>query len=187
MLSFLPLAHVFERICGELYGLDQGVTLIYCPIPENIPQLLHSEKITMMIVVPRILEKMYAKVMAELEKQPELVKKTIKRAIDFGVNYHKKKVAKQEISFMENLAYTAAKQTLLGKIKKKLAPHLEFFVSGGAPLNHEISYFFKAIGIEVLEGYGLTETAAPLTVNPLLNNKTGTVGFLLDILKSNYQ
>lgn len=176
MLSFLPLAHVFERVCGEFYGLDQGVTFVYCPIPEDIPKLLHTEKITMMLVVPRILEKMYAKIMGELQKQPEMIKDTILKAIDFGINYHKKKIANKPISFLENIAYTTAKKTLLAKIKNKLAPHLEFFVSGGAPLNHEISYFFKAIGIEILEGYGLTETAAPLTVNPLLRNKTGTVG-----------
>ena len=175
-LTFLPLAHVFERICGQIYGIDQGVVFTYCEQPEQIPYLLKNADITMMLVVPRILEKIYAKVMNEISKQPEMVRKTIRAAIDFGVEFQKKKANKKPILFLENLAYSVAKSTILNKIKQNIAPKLSIFVTGGAPLSSEISFFFEALGITVLEGYGLTETTAPLTVNPLLANKPGTVG-----------
>jgi len=175
-LTFLPLAHVFERVCGQFYGIDQGVTFTYCEHAELIPHLLKNTNITMMLVVPRILEKIYSKVMSEIAKQPEMLRNTIRAAIDFGINIQKKKTAKQQIDFLENLAYSSAKSLILNKLKQKIAPDLNLFVTGGAPLNPEISFFFEAIGITVLEGYGLTETTAPLTVNPLLANKPGTVG-----------
>ena len=175
-LTFLPLAHVFERICGQIYGIDQGVIFTYCEQPEQIPYLLKNADITMMLVVPRILEKIYAKVMNEIAKQPEMLRKTIRTAIDFGVEFQKKKVNKKPVTFLENLAYSVAKSTILNKIKQNIAPKLSIFVTGGAPLSSEISFFFEALGITVLEGYGLTETTAPLTVNPLLANKPGTVG-----------
>ena len=175
-LTFLPLAHVFERICGQIYGIDQGVIFTYCEQPEQIPYLLKNADITMMLVVPRILEKIYAKVMNEIAKQPEMMRKTIRAAIDFGVEFQKKKANKKPVTFLENLAYSVAKSTILNKIKQNIAPKLSIFVTGGAPLSSEISFFFEALGITVLEGYGLTETTAPLTVNPLLANKPGTVG-----------
>jgi long-chain acyl-CoA synthetase len=175
-LTFLPLAHVFERICGQIYGIDQGVIFTYSEQAEQIPYLLKNADITMMLVVPRILEKIYAKVMNEIAKQPEMVRKTIRAAIDFGVEFQKKKANKKPVTFLENLAYSVAKSTILNKIKQNIAPKLSIFVTGGAPLSSEISFFFEALGITVLEGYGLTETTAPLTVNPLLANKPGTVG-----------
>lgn len=175
-LTFLPLAHVFERICGQIYGIDQGVIFTYCEQPEQIPYLFKNADITMMLVVPRILEKIYAKVMNEIAKQPEMMRKTIRTAIDFGVEFQKKKVNKKPVTFLENLTYSVAKSTILNKIKQNIAPKLSIFVTGGAPLSSEISFFFEALGITVLEGYGLTETTAPLTVNPLLANKPGTVG-----------
>ncbi|MBU6197206.1 MAG: long-chain fatty acid--CoA ligase [Cyanobacteria bacterium REEB446] len=175
-LTFLPLAHVFERICGQIYGIDQGVIFTYCEQPEQIPYLLKNADITMMLVVPRILEKIYAKVVNEIAKQPEMVRKTIRAAIEFGIEFQKKKANKKPVPFLENLAYSVAKSTILNKIKQNIAPKLSIFVTGGAPLSSEISFFFEALGITVLEGYGLTETTAPLTVNPLLANKPGTVG-----------
>ena len=175
-LTFLPLAHVFERICGQIYGIDQGVVFTYCEQAEQIPYLLKNADITMMLVVPRILEKIYAKVMNEIAKQPEMLRKTIRTAIDFGVEFQKKKANKKPVTFLENLAYSVAKSTILNKIKQNIAPKLSIFLTGGAPLSSEISFFFEALGITVLEGYGLTETTAPLTANPLLANKPGTVG-----------
>ncbi|MFZ4085337.1 MAG: AMP-dependent synthetase/ligase [Vampirovibrionia bacterium] len=175
-LTFLPLAHVFERICGQIYGIDQGVIFTYSEQAEQIPYLLKNADITMMLVVPRILEKIYAKVMNEIAKQPEMMRKTIRAAIDFGVEFQKKKANKKPVTFLENLAYSVAKSTILNKIKQNIAPKLSIFLTGGAPLSSEISFFFEALGITVLEGYGLTETTAPLTANPLLANKPGTVG-----------
>ncbi|NBV99690.1 MAG: hypothetical protein EBR67_09345 [Proteobacteria bacterium] len=175
-LTFLPLAHVFERICGQIYGIDQGVIFTYSEQAEQIPYLLKNADITMMLVVPRILEKIYAKVMNEISKQPEMVRKTIRAAIDFGVEFQKKRANKKPVTFLENLAYSVAKSTILNKIKQNIAPKLSIFLTGGAPLSSEISFFFEALGITVLEGYGLTETTAPLTANPLLANKPGTVG-----------
>ncbi len=176
MLSFLPLAHIFERVASEIYGIDQVVVFTYCESVEALPKLLIESECNMMNVVPRILEKMHAKIMLGVSQMDPISRKAFEKAMELGVEYVKKKIAKEEIDWSLELKHSIAQKMILSKVKDKIAPQLKVFVVGGAPFSKELAYFFLALGFSVVEGYGLTETSAPITVNPPWANKPGTVG-----------
>lgn len=176
MLSFLPLAHIFERVSSEFYGIDQGLIFTYCEKIEFLPGLLIESNCQIMNVVPRMLEKIYDKIMAQAAKLPPRARSTFDKAVAIGIDYAKKKFNKESIPWSLEIKYSIAKKVVLSKIKEKLAPNLKIFVVGGAPFSQDLAYFFAAIGCPVIEGYGLTETSAPITVNPPWAIRPGTVG-----------
>ncbi len=176
MLSFLPLAHIFERVASQIYGIDQSVVFTYCESVEMLPKLLIESECHMMNVVPRILEKMHNKIMLNVSQMSPLRRKAFEKALELGIVYIKKKIAKEPIDWSLELKYSVAHKMVLSKVKEKIAPQLKVFVVGGAPFSKDLAYFFLALGFMVVEGYGLTETSAPITVNPPWANKPGTVG-----------
>ncbi len=176
MLSFLPLAHVFERVCCQFYGIDQGVVFTYCEKIEELPMMLKEADVDTMTVVPRILEKIHARIMSKANAAGPIKKKMFDEALRIGIEYVKKKNKKEHISQELRIAYEVANMTVLSKIKEQLAPNLKIFIVGGAPFSPELVYFYMALGFSVVEGYGLTETTAPISVNPPWANKPGTVG-----------
>lgn len=175
-LSFLPLAHVFERIASEMYGIDQGVVFHFCEKIEHLPKLLIQSECQLMDVVPRILEKIQEKVLLKVSQASKLQQRVFNEAIAVGVEWAKRKIQRKKISWQLELKYSLAKKMVLDKVKAQIAPNVKIFVVGGAPFSMDTAYFFKAIGFNVVEGYGLTETSAPITVNPPWANKPGTVG-----------
>lgn len=177
-LSFLPLSHVFERVAGLYYSASIGCRVSYCSGVENIGLSLKESSATVMLVVPRILEKIYAKIHSQIKSLPEYKQNLFKWAISCGKKYLNLKSTKSFnlIDSFEIVNYKIAKLLVFYSLKKKLAPKLKCFISGGAPLSKEIAEFFTIVGIPVLEGYGLTETSAPATVNTFRENKIGTVG-----------
>jgi long-chain acyl-CoA synthetase len=176
LLSFLPLAHVFERIASEFYGIDQGCIFSYCERVEDLPKMLVETDCNLINVVPRLLEKIHAKILNKVSTQSPLKQKIFNLALDIGLEYARKKSEKETISWDLELKYNLALKGVLGKIKQQLAPSLKIFVVGGAPFSKELNLFFMALGFTIVEGYGLTETSAPISVNPPWANKPGTVG-----------
>ena len=176
LLSFLPLAHVFERIASEMYGIDQGCIFSYCERVEDLPRMLIETDCNLMNVVPRILEKLHAKIMNKVSMQSPVKRKIFNEALAIGIEYARRKADKERITWDLELKYNLAFNAVLGKVKKQIAPDLRIFVVGGAPFSRELNLFYIALGFTVVEGYGLTETSAPITVNPPWANKPGTVG-----------
>lgn len=176
MLSFLPLAHIFERIAGQIYGIDQGVIFTYCEKVELLPKLLLESDCHIINVVPRMLEKMHAKIILNVSRQGPLKQKAFNKALEVALLYQHKKLAKETIGWELELQHSLAYKMVLSKVKAKIAPNLKIFVVGGAAFSKELAFFFLALGFAVVEGYGLTETSAPITVNPPWANKPGTVG-----------
>ncbi|MCE2928509.1 MAG: long-chain fatty acid--CoA ligase [Candidatus Caenarcaniphilales bacterium] len=175
-LSFLPLAHIFERVASEIYGIDQGMVFVYCERAENLPRMLIDSKAYIINVVPRLLEKIYSKIIANVRTQSALKQKLFNEALEIGTSYCRKKVAGEKIDLKLEIKYAIAHKLVLSTVKKALAPHLKYFVVGGAPFSVELAIFYMALGFTVVEGYGLTETSAPISVNPPWANRPGTVG-----------
>lgn len=178
-LSFLPLSHVFERVGGLHYAISTASTICYCSSVDQIGQSLKDSEATLMLVVPRILEKIYSKINAGLKVMPEYKKKLFNFAFSIGKKVLKAKNEKKiflPFVLFDLILYRIADIVVFSSLRKKLAPKLKYFISGGAPLSKEIADFFFIIGIPVLEGYGLTETSAPVTVNTLKYFRSGTVG-----------
>ncbi len=178
-LSFLPLSHVFERVVGLHFAISKGFTINYCSSIDQIASSLKDSGVDAMLVVPRILEKIYSKVDSEIKSFSGLKKQIVNWAFKVAENvlYCKKNKKCFSLFYLFNfLQYFLADVLIFSKIRKKLAPKIKYFISGGAPLSVEVADYFFKIGIPVIEGYGLTETSAPVATNSLKQQKIGTVG-----------
>ncbi len=178
-LSFLPLSHVFERVCGEYYWIFSGCTCAYAEGIEHVAKNMSEVQPTAMLVVPRILEKIYSKVKAGIDGASGRARRLIEWAISVGKEVCQYKNSGRNLRQMLKLKFWIAEKLVLSKLRERIGPNLRLIVTGGAPATREVVEFFNVIGITVLEGYGLTETAAPTNVNRVNKNKFGTVGLRL--------
>ena len=175
VLSFLPLSHVLERMVTFTY-LFRGCSIAYAESVETVAQNLLEIKPHIMVSVPRVFEKIYAKVMDNVLSSSGLKRKIFFWAINVGRTWGALKVSGRDIPaplrFKRNLAH----KLVFAKIIARTGGRVRFFVSGGAPLSKDIAEFFYAIGLILLEGYGLTETAPALSINTFEAIRFGSVG-----------
>ena len=174
-LSFLPLSHAFERAVVFLY-LYHGVTVTFAESLDTIARDLATVKPTVMTGVPRVYEKFHARVHAAVAGAPAIRQRLFHWAVGAGLRRARAGFAGRSVSPLGRLSLGLAERLVLSTIRGRLGGRLRFVVSGSAPLSTPIAEFFFAIGIPVVEGYGLTETSPTLTVNPLERPKLGTVG-----------
>ncbi len=175
-LSFLPLSHSFERMAGYYTMLFYGAAIAYAESIDKVISNIAEVKPNVMVSVPRVYEKMYAKIIEGVETGSSSKKKIFYWALDTGKQTMPYKLGGKPIPFGLNLKYAIAKKLVFRKIKEILGGRLLFFVSGGAPLSKELGEFFYAADIMIIEGYGLSETSPVLTVNPFGKMKYGTAG-----------
>jgi long-chain acyl-CoA synthetase len=174
-LVFLPLSHVLGR-CDSLLPLVFGWQSVYAESMEKIVDNLQIVKPTIMIAVPRIFEKIYAKVMEQVNAGSAIERQAFKWAVKVGEKYFSKIDQDLSPSAAEILEYKLAYKIVFSKIYQKFGGKIRFFVSGGAPLSVQIIKFLRYANLTILEGYGLTETIAPCCLNPLSKQLPGTVG-----------
>jgi len=175
ILSFLPLSHVLERMTTFSF-LYKGATIAYAESIETVAENLLEVRPTIMISVPRLFDKIYAKVMDNVLTQSPPKKRIFFWALRVGKKYGARKIRKQPISWSLRVRRNLAAKLVFSKIVEKTGGRVHFFVSGGAPLSRDVAEFFYAVGITILEGYGLTETSPVLTCNTFDKMKFGTVG-----------
>lgn len=175
VLSFLPLSHVLERLATYAY-LYKGCSIGYAESVETVAENLLELRPHIMVSVPRVFEKIYAKVMENVLAGSSVEKKIFFWAEKVGKKYGEKRVENQKISGFLNLRRGLAHKLVFSKIVRRTGGRVRFFVSGGAPLSKDIAEFFYAMGLIVLEGYGLTETSPVIAVNTLENLRFGSVG-----------
>jgi long-chain acyl-CoA synthetase len=174
-LSFLPLSHVFERMVTFTY-IYAGCTVGYAESVEAVAQNLLEVRPHIMVSVPRVFEKIYTKVMDQVLASPAPRRKIFFWALKVGRKYASRKLAGRPIPAGLRFKRAIAHKLVFSKIIARTGGRVRFFVSGAAPLSKEIAEFFYAMGLVVLEGYGLTETSPALSVNTFENLKFGTVG-----------
>ncbi|MGH9315302.1 MAG: AMP-dependent synthetase/ligase [Vicinamibacterales bacterium] len=160
-LSFLPLSHAFERLVAYVY-LSSGTTLVFAESIDTLARDIAAVRPTVMTAVPRVFEKLHARITEKGSTGPLIKRLLFKWAI---------RKARRG-----GLFTGLADRLVLRKIREGLGGRLKFLVSGSAPLSKEIAEFFQACGFNVLEGYGLTEASPVLTVNPPGAPRLGTVG-----------
>lgn len=180
-LSFLPLSHVFERVIGQFFTIYEGFTTAYAESMEKVPQNMMEVKPSVLVGVPRFYEKAYQRIAAEIRKMPTPQQYLIRWALALGKRAAKlkKNLSSRESDISEQV-YRAelrvADRIVFSKIRKRFGGRVRIMVSGAAPLATEVQTFFDTIGMMIVEGYGLTETAAPALCNTPEDNKPGTVG-----------
>ena len=175
-LSFLPLSHVFERMGGHFTAFSRACTVYYAEGIEQVPANLQEAKPTVVLSVPRLYEKMHARIIEGLKSAPAARQKIFWWAIDVGRNYSMLSIVGEKIPFLLGIKHKIADKLVYSKVRERMGGRLKFFVSGGAPLSQEIGEFFAAAGITILEGYGLTETSPVLSSNSPEALRYGSVG-----------
>ena len=174
-LSFLPLSHAFERTTVYLY-LYNGATFIFAESLETVGRDMQQVRPTVMTGVPRVFEKLRARVIAAVAEAPRLRQALFAWAAGVGHAAAGARLAGRRPGLATRIKAPVADRLVLSKIRARTGGRLRFVCSGSAPLSREVAEFLYAVGLPVLEGYGLTETAPVLTVNPLGAARIGTVG-----------
>lgn len=173
-LTFLPFAHVLGRLehWGSLYN---GHCIAYAESIERIKTNLKETSPDFLIAVPRIFEKVYAGIMAQVETKK--LKQTIfNQAMEAAVEVEKYRAGKSTIPWPLLLKYEALNKLAFEPIRAAFGGKLKFAISGGAPIDSQLTQFFYNCGIPILEGYGLSETTGAITVNSLNSYLIGSVG-----------
>ncbi|WP_028281721.1 AMP-dependent synthetase/ligase [Olleya marilimosa] len=175
-LSFLPLCHVYERMLIYLYQYC-GASIHYAPI-DQISEYAQEVKPQVMTAVPRLLEKVYDKIIAKGAELTGIKKKLFFWAVDVGLQY--KPYGENGWWYTQKL--NLANKLIFSKWKAALGGEVAVMASGSAALQPRLARVFNAAGFGVMEGYGLTETSPVVSVNDMRNGgfKIGTVGKLLD-------
>jgi len=175
VLSFLPLSHVLERMVMFAY-LYAGATIGFAESVEAVAQNLLEVRPNIMVSVPRVFEKIYARVMDSILSGSPLKRKIFFWAQKVGKKYGQRKLLGAKISPWLKVKRSLAHKLVFSKIIERTGGRIRFFISGGAPLSKDIAEFFYSIGLVIYEGYGLTETSPVLAVNRPGALKFGTVG-----------
>lgn len=177
-LAFLPLAHVFERV-WTLYVFHKGMLNYYNKNPKLVAQAMLKAKPTVMCSVPRLYEKIYFMAIDAVEKSSGIKRKMFKTAIATGKKVEEYRVKDKKLPIGLKLKHKLMDKLVLSKVREKMGGNLRFMPCGGAALTAEITEFFRAVGLPIVIGYGLTETTATVTSFDVESYKLGTTGIPL--------
>lgn len=181
-LSFLPLCHSFEKMAGYLTALACGGSIAYAESVETVRDNLLEVRPTLMTAVPRFFERVYNRMLKQIESAPPLRRKIFFWAVKVG----RQTVAARKHGSVPpwlSVQHGIAEKLVYRKIKERLGGRMRFMVSGGAALAREYGEFFEAMGIQIIEGYGLTESSPVITANRLDDYKFGTVGKVIPLVE----
>lgn len=173
-LSVLPLSHILERMAGHYVMFSAGVTICYAEEFAVVAQNILEVRPTVMTMVPRGYEKIYARVREVAREGGK--ERILDWAIGVGGKHLERRLSGKPVGPWLGLQYLVADRLVFAKLRKQVGGRIRFFVSGGAPLSPELARFFNGAGLKVLEGYGLTETSPVIAFNTPEEMKLGTVG-----------
>jgi long-chain acyl-CoA synthetase len=175
-ISFLPLAHAFERLAGYYLLLYMGACIAYAESIDSIIEDFREVKPNFFVAVPRVFEKIHARIMQGVRAASPVRKAIFSWALSVGKKAGHLKMLGESIPWHINISYRLADTLLFKKVKGIFGGELVFCVSGGAPLSKEVAEFFHAMDILIMEGWGATEATAPSTLNVPHDYRFGSVG-----------
>jgi len=175
LLSFLPLCHSFERMAGYYTAMACGSTVAYAESVETVRDNLIEVRPTVVTTVPRLFERIHSRIQKQVDSSPAARRKIFQWALKVGKDHAKARKA-GSIPATLQAKHRIASKLVFSKLKERTGGRIKYFVSGGAALPKMLGEFFEAVGIQILEGYGLTETSPVLTANRMDDYKFGTVG-----------
>ncbi len=171
-LSMLPLSHAYEHSVGLLFPIHIRAEIYLLQGPEALNSAILETRPTIMTAVPRLYEILQDRIQASYRHKGIIIRKMLDRAIYLG----RKKLQKMPLTLFERIENTYLNLTVRQHINQRLGGRLKAFVSGGASLDPDIGYFFLALNIRILQGYGQTEASPVISANPPKNIKIETVG-----------
>ena len=170
---FITTAHVFARFMSILY-IHAGVRTGHEPNTKNLVKTLGSFKPTLLLAVPRVFEKVYNS--AEQKTEAEGKGAIFRAAAEVAIEHSRRVQEGEKVGLLLKAKFALFDRLVFSKLRELMGGNVEYAVSGSAPLGPRLGYFFRGLGIKILEGYGLTETTAPASVNVPDRIKVGTVG-----------
>lgn len=178
-VSFLPISHSFERVGGHYAIFSQGTSIYYAEMnftPEILFENIREVRPTFLTAVPRIFEKIHAKILDSVASMTGIKKKLADWSISVGLQTVPYRTTNRDLPFVLGLKYKIADKLVLNKFRAALGGKVRACSSGGSALSKEVGSFFCGIGISIIEGYGLTETSPVMTMGHPDFFKFGTVG-----------
>jgi long-chain acyl-CoA synthetase len=171
LLSFLPLAHVFERLAGHFLAFAAGATVAYAESPETLREDFALVEPTAGTSVPRVYERLYDAVRAEASESA-----VTRRLFEWAVDVARAYFEAEEPGRALRARHAVADRLVFSRVRDALGGRIEFFISGGGSLSTELCALFHGMGLPIYEGYGLTETSPVVTLNPPEAPRVGTIG-----------
>jgi long-chain acyl-CoA synthetase len=180
-LSFLPLSHTFERTAGYYYPIAVGAAVAYARSTQQLPEDLKTVRPTVLISVPRIYERFYARIMEHRAAASWLERAVLGLTLRIGGRrFDARQGRRHGPSLLDDLLWPLLKRAVADKVLARLGGRLRVAVSGGAPIAEPIIRLFLSLGLDVLQGYGMTETSPVVAANTPEDNDPRTVGRPLD-------
>jgi len=176
VISFLPLAHILERIVSHLRQVRTGSQVYFCPSLEQIGPLLREVRPTFFVAVPRLWEKMYARIRSEMDRATGVRRRLRDFALAAGARRTEAIQGHRKLSSWGRLQWRLADRIVFSRVRERLGLDRSICGSTSAPISPEILRFFYALGIEILEIYGQTEATGPSSGNRPGQARLGTVG-----------
>jgi long-chain acyl-CoA synthetase len=177
-LVFLPSAHIAQRIVLELVPMRMGTPVWFSESLARLPAEMKAIRPTVFLAPPRVWEKTYTAIQNELKKRTTLARKMFYGALGLGAQAAQFRQAGKSIPLWMSRLLKAADKLVFSKVRERLGGRIRIAASGAAPLGRDLAEFFAAIGLPIVEGYGLTE-AGVISLNPLDRPKPGSIGKLL--------
>lgn len=174
-LSFLPLSHALERMAGYCIPIMSGASVAFARSIQQLQEDLAKVRPTIMVTVPRIFERIQSGLRNKLEKGPAYVRHMFELAVKVGYSRFEYEQGRGEWS-PQHLLWPVLKKTVADKLQARLGGRLRLAVAGGAALSADSAHTFIALGVPIIQGYGLTETSPVISVNRVENNVPSSVG-----------
>jgi len=177
-MSFLPLSHVYERTVDYVF-FDRGAQITYVESIERVPTQLPEIRPTVMVSVPRLFERSYIKIISKVQHEGGAKRRMFEWALRVGRGVREAEWRGERAGAFARGQFAVARSRVFSKVLERLGGRLRFTISGGAPLAREVAEFFDIVGLPILQGYGLTESAPVIAANRLDANRLGSVGKIL--------
>ena len=170
-LSFLPLAHVFERLAGHYLMFGTGATVAYAESSDTVAEDIKLVRPTVATSVPRVYQRIYDS-MREQAAESEFKSRVFEWAVDVGRQY----ATTDRPGPLLRAKHGLADRLVFSTVEEQMGGNVEFFVSGGGSLSKRLAELFEGMGLPILEGYGLTEASPVVSTNPPEDMRAGTLG-----------
>jgi len=174
-IAFLPSAHIAQRVVVELLPMLTGTPVSFAESLMKLPGELKSVKPTFFLAPPRVWERMYSSILTEVRKKPAAAQKMFHTAVELGRAAGRRRREGKRVPIYTRILLRIADRLIFAQIRERLGGRIRAAISGAAPLSADLAEFFEAIGMPLIEGYGLTEGGVA-AFNPLRAPRPGSIG-----------